>query len=101
MLFRSLKGPGRPLLPAEARAKLIAALESVDYAVVFDDLTAEPLLRDLRPDVHCKGTDYSEESVPEREVTKSLGGAVRIVGDPKSHSTREIVAEIVKRFRDP
>lgn len=91
---RALKGPGRPLLPAEARAELVAALESVDYVVIFDDLTAEALLRDLRPDVQCKGTDYTEESVPEHEVMRSLGGSVRIVGDAKRHSTREMLARI-------
>ena len=92
----ALKGEGRPLLPAEARAELVAALESVDYVVVFDDVTAESLLRDLRPHVHCKGTDYTEETVPEREVMKSLGGIVRIVGDSKTHSTRELLAGIVR-----
>jgi len=92
-----LKGPGRPLLPAEARVELVAALECVDYAVVFDDLTAEGVLRELRPHVHCKGTDYTAESVPERAVMEELGGTVRIVGDPKSHSTRDILAEIRKR----
>ena len=92
-----LKGPGRPLLSAEARVELVAALECVDYAVIFDDLTAEGVLRDLRPHVHCKGTDYTAESVPERAVMEELGGTVRIVGDPKSHSTRDILAEIRKR----
>ncbi len=96
---RALKGPGRPLLPAEARAELVAALESTDYVVIFDDLTAETILRDLRPDVHCKGTDYSPETVPERAVVKSLGGTVRIVGDAKTHSAREILAEIARRSR--
>jgi D-glycero-beta-D-manno-heptose 1-phosphate adenylyltransferase len=94
---RALKGAGRPLLPAEARAELVAALESVDYVVVFDDTTAEAILRDLRPDVQCKGTDYSELTVPEREVMKSLGGAVRIVGDAKGHSTRRMLADIARR----
>ena len=91
---RALKGSGRPLLPAEARAELVAALESVDYVVVFDSLTAESLLRDLRPDVQCKGTDYTESSVPEGQVMRSLGGSVRIVGDAKRHSTREMLARI-------
>jgi len=91
---RGLKGPGRPLMPAEARASLIGALESVDYVVIFDDLTAEGVLRDLRPHVQCKGTDYTEETVPERAVMESLGGEVRIVGDAKNHSTREVLAEI-------
>ncbi len=95
----ALKGPGRPLLPARARAELVAALESVDYVVIFDEPTAEGVLRDLRPDVQCKGTDYSPETVPEREVVESLGGTVRIVGDRKTHSTREILAEIARRSR--
>ena len=94
----ALKGPGRPLLKAEARCELVAALECVDYVVVFDELNAESVLRDLRPDVHCKGTDYSVETVPEREVIKALGGVVRIVGDAKSHSTRELVARMAKRI---
>jgi D-glycero-beta-D-manno-heptose 1-phosphate adenylyltransferase len=93
----ALKGPGRPILPAAGRAELVAALESVDYVVVFDGLTAADILLDLLPDVHCKGTDYSEDTVPEREVVKSFGGAVRIVGDPKNHSTRELLAEISRR----
>jgi len=94
---RGLKGPGRPLIPAEAQASLIGALESVDYVVIFDDLTAEGVLRDLRPHVQCKGTDYTEQTVPERGVMESLGGEVRIVGDAKNHSTREVLAEISRR----
>ena len=91
---RALKGPGRPVLPAIARAELVSALEAVDYAVIFEEPTAEAVLTELRPDVHCKGTDYTEDSVPEREVMRRLGGAVRIVGDPKNHSTRELLARI-------
>lgn len=94
-----LKGPGRPLLPAEARVELVAALECVDYVVIFDDLTAEGVLRDLRPHVHCKGTDYTAESVPERAVMEELGGTVRIVGDAKTHSTRDILAEFRKHSK--
>jgi len=90
----ALKGPGRPILPAEGRAELVAALESPDYVVIFDELTAAEILLDLLPHVHCKGTDYTAESVPEREVVKGFGGEVRIVGDPKNHSTRELLAEI-------
>jgi D-glycero-beta-D-manno-heptose 1-phosphate adenylyltransferase len=90
----ALKGQGRPLMPAEARADLVRALEAVDYVVIFHELTAESLLRDLRPHVQCKGTDYSVETVPERAVMESLGGEVRIVGDAKNHSTREVLAEI-------
>jgi D-glycero-beta-D-manno-heptose 1-phosphate adenylyltransferase len=93
----ALKGSGRPLLNAEARAELVAALESVDYVVVFDEPNVESLLRGLRPDVHCKGTDYSEDTVPEREVMKALGGVVRIVGDAKHHSTRELLARIAAK----
>ena len=96
---QELKGPGRPLLDAGARAELVAALESVDYVVIFDDPTATEVLRDLRPHVLCKGTDYTEKTVPERGVMESLGGTVRIVGDPKDHSTREILSEIVRRYQ--
>ena len=94
-----LKGPGRPLLPAEARVELVAALECVDYVVIFDEMTAEAVLRDLRPHVQCKGTDYTAEAVPERAVMEELGGTVRIVGDAKDHSTRDILAEIRKRSK--
>ncbi|MDR3677698.1 MAG: adenylyltransferase/cytidyltransferase family protein [Acidobacteriota bacterium] len=93
----ALKGEGRPVIPAEGRAELVAALESVDYVVIFDELTATEMLLDLRPNVHCKGTDYSEDTVPEREIVKSFGGSVRIVGDPKNHSTRELLTEISRR----
>jgi rfaE bifunctional protein nucleotidyltransferase chain/domain len=93
----ALKGEGRPIIDEHGRAELVGALESVDYVVIFDGLTAAEILMDLRPDVHCKGTDYSEESVPERDVVKSFGGEVRIVGDPKNHSTRELLAEICRR----
>jgi D-glycero-beta-D-manno-heptose 1-phosphate adenylyltransferase len=98
---RALKGPGRPLLSAAARAELVAALEAVDYVVIFDEPTAEAVLRELRPDVHCKGTDYTEETVPEREVVRSLGGVVRIVGDAKEHSTRALLAGIAVRRPAP
>jgi rfaE bifunctional protein nucleotidyltransferase chain/domain len=93
----ALKGRGRPLLAAEARAELVAALEPVDYVVIFDDLTAESVLRDLQPDVQCKGTDYALGTVPERAVMQGLGRAVRIVGDAKRHSTRELLAEIIRK----
>jgi D-glycero-beta-D-manno-heptose 1-phosphate adenylyltransferase len=94
---RELKGKGRPLLPEDARAELLAAMECVDYVVIFDDATAENVLRDLRPDVHCKGTDYTEATVPEREVVKAWGGRVAIVGDPKDHSTRDLLARIAQQ----
>ncbi len=93
---RELKGEGRPLLPEDARTELLAAMECVDYVVIFDDLTAENILRDLKPDVHCKGTDYTEATVPEREVVKGWGGRVVIVGDPKDHSTRDVLARVAQ-----
>ena len=95
----ALKGPGRPVLPAEARTELVAALAAVDYVVIFDDLTAEGILRDLRPHVHSKGTDYTVETVPEREVMKSLGGTIHIAGDAKRHSTRDLLTEMARRAR--
>ncbi len=93
---RTLKGEGRPLMPEEARAELLAAMESVDFVVIFDGLTAENILRDLRPHVHCKGTDYTEATVPEREVVRSWGGQVVIAGDSKDHSTRDLLARIAR-----
>ncbi|HSK64202.1 MAG TPA: adenylyltransferase/cytidyltransferase family protein [Pyrinomonadaceae bacterium] len=89
-----LKGAGRPVLPAEERAELVGALESVTYVTVFDEPTVEQLLLALKPDVHAKGTDYTEDSVPERDVVRSYGGKVAIVGDPKDHSTSAILARI-------
>jgi rfaE bifunctional protein nucleotidyltransferase chain/domain len=93
-----LKGPGRPILPAADRAELVAALEMVDLVVIFDDDDVANLLERLRPDVHCKGTDYTEDTVPEREVMRRLGGETRIVGDPKDHSTRDLIATVLERF---
>ena len=95
----TLKGPGRPLLPAEARAELVAALEPVDYVVIFEELNVEAILSELRPAVHCKGPDYTAETVPEAALATKLGIAVAIVGDPKDHSTRGLLAEIARRFR--
>jgi len=95
----TLKGPGRPLLPAQARAELVAALEPVDYIIIFDELNVEALLSELRPHVHCKGPDYTTETVPERNLAKRLGIEVAIVGDPKDHSTRGLLAEIARRHR--
>ena len=95
---RALKGPGRPFLPAEDRAELVAGLEVVDLVVVFEEDTVAGLLEALRPDVHCKGTDYTEETVPEQEVMRRLGGRTRIVGDPKKHSTKGLIETILERF---
>ncbi len=95
---RRLKGEGRPILEARARAELVAALEVVDLVVVFDEDNVATLLERLRPDVHCKGTDYTEETVPERDVMIRLGGETRIVGDPKDHSTRDVIGVILRRF---
>ena len=89
-----LKGPGRPIMPAADRAELIAALRGVDYVVVFPEPTVTPLLMLLRPDVHCKGTDYTSDTVPERETVRRYGGRIAIVGDPKDHSTRDLVARL-------
>lgn len=91
---RALKGEGRPVLPAADRAEIVAALRGVDYVVVFPDATVERLLRLLKPDVHCKGTDYTVDTVPERNVVRSYGGRTAIVGDPKVHSTRELLDRI-------
>ena len=88
------KGAGRPILPAVERAEIVAALESVSYVTIFDEPTVEELLLALEPDVHAKGTDYTTDTVPERDVVRSYGGEVAIVGDPKNHSTSEIIARL-------
>lgn len=92
---RTLKGPGRPMLPAAARAELVASLRGVDYVTVFSGETVAGLLGRLRPDVHCKGTDYSTDTVPEREIVRAYGGRIAIVGDPKNHSTKALVAKLL------
>jgi rfaE bifunctional protein nucleotidyltransferase chain/domain len=89
-----LKGPGRPILSAADRAELLAALDSVDYVVVFADPDVNRLLALLKPDVHCKGTDYTVETVPERDTVRAYGGRVAIVGDAKEHSTQGLLARI-------
>ena len=90
----ALKGEDRPVQPAVDRAELVDALRVVDYVIVFGDMTVERLLLLLKPDVHCKGTDYTIDSVPERAVVLSYGGRTAIVGDPKQHNTRELLARI-------
>ena len=90
-----LKGPGRPLVPAAERAELLAALEPVDFVVVFEGDSPAPLLADLQPDVHCKGTDYgAPERVPEYETVRAYGGRTALVGDPKDHATSDLIAKI-------
>ena len=94
---QTLKGPGRPILSAADRAELVSALRSVDYVMIFSELDVNELLRVLRPDVHCKGTDYTIETVPERDTVRRYGGRTAIVGDPKDHSTRDLIARIGDR----
>ena len=96
---RVLKGEGRPILTAADRAELVAALRFVDLVVIFPEPTVGPLLEEIRPDVHCKGTDYTPDSVPERDVVRAYGGRVAIVGDPKDHSTRDLLARIAETSR--
>jgi D-glycero-beta-D-manno-heptose 1-phosphate adenylyltransferase len=89
-----LKGPGRPVLGEEDRALLVAAVRAVDHVVVFAEDDVSRLLLALRPDVHCKGTDYTSETVPERDIVRSYGGRVAIVGDPKDHDTRSLLRRV-------
>ena len=91
---RGLKGEGRPILSGADRAELVAALRGVDYVVLFPEATVGPLLLALKPDVHCKGTDYTVDTVPERETVRAYGGRIAFVGDPKDHSTRDLLARI-------
>lgn len=91
----ALKGAGRPILSEHDRAELVASIEVVDFVTIFAEPTVEQLLLAIQPDVHAKGTDYTEETVPERDVVRSFGGRIAIVGDPKNHST----SEMLKRFK--
>jgi rfaE bifunctional protein nucleotidyltransferase chain/domain len=91
---KGLKGPGRPVFSAADRAEMVSALEGVDYVFTFADPDVNRLLRLLKPEVHCKGTDYTPETVPERDTVLSYGGRIAIVGDPKHHSTRDLLARI-------
>ena len=93
-----LKGVGRPVMPVDERAEILGALRDVDHVVVFADDTADALVARLRPDVHAKGTDYTLESVPEAATARSVGTRVAITGDPKSHSTRDVIARILSSF---
>lgn len=91
---RKLKGEGRPILTERARATLVAALGAVSYVVIFDETDVNALLREFQPDVHAKGSDYTSETVPERELARLLGIRIAIVGDPKRHSTRDLLARL-------
>jgi rfaE bifunctional protein nucleotidyltransferase chain/domain len=91
---RALKGTGRPIMGAAERAEMVAALRGVDYVVIFSGPTVAPILERIRPDVHCKGTDYTVDSVPERGAVQAYGGRTAIVGDPKAHSTRDLLGRI-------
>jgi rfaE bifunctional protein nucleotidyltransferase chain/domain len=90
----TLKGPGRPVMPAADRAEIVAAVAAVDYVVVFADLNVERLLMRLKPDVHCKGTDYTVDTVPERAVVEAYGGRTAIVGDAKHHASRDLIRSL-------
>lgn len=94
---RQLKGDGRPLMPAEERAEILSAFADVDAVVIFAEPDVRALVREIRPDFHAKGTDYSADSVPERDVVFECGGTVQIVGDPKDHSATEIMGRMERR----
>ena len=94
---RGLKGDGRPFMPVYERAELIASLKCVDLVTIFDEPTVEALIRAIRPDFHAKGTDYTTETVPERDIIREIGGQVAIVGDPKDHSSTELIATVSKK----
>ena len=96
---RALKGEGRPVMPAEERAEIVAALSDVDAVVIFSEPDVRALVREIRPDIHAKGTDYTAENVPERDTVIECGGRVEIVGDPKDHSTSEIIRSRLERRR--
>jgi rfaE bifunctional protein nucleotidyltransferase chain/domain len=96
---RALKGDGRPLMPAQERTEILAALSDVDAVVIFPERDVRDLVRDIRPDIHAKGTDYTPESVPEKDTVIECGGRVEIVGDPKNHSTTQMIRHRVERRR--
>jgi len=95
----ALKGRGRPLQSEADRAEILASMECVDYILTFNALTVDGILQELQPDIHAKGTDYTEESVPERETVNAYGGQVAIVGDPKGHSTRDLIDVVLSKSR--
>ena len=93
----ALKGKGRPLQTQEERAEILASMDCVDYVLLFDELTVDGILNELRPDIHVKGTDYTKESVPERETVHAYGGQIAIAGDPKDHSTRDLIQTVLSK----
>ncbi len=95
---RRLKGPGRPILKLDERVQLVSSLECVDHVVAFSESDVSRVIATLRPDVHAKGTDYTEDTVPEKDQVRSYGGEVRIAGDPKDHSTKDVLARILERY---
>ncbi len=97
---RALKGEGRPVMPADERAEILASLEDVDAVVVFPEENVRAIIREIRPDFHAKGTDYTQESVPERDEVEACGGRVVIVGDPKNHSATEIIQSHLRTSSD-
>ena len=97
---RAIKGPDRPIMPEGERAELIAGMEAVDRVLIFEELTAERCLREIRPDVHAKGTDYTAETVPERAIANELGIRVAITGNPKTNASKLIMREIRKKSQD-
>ena len=96
---RLLRGPGRPLVPARDRARLVGAIEGVDAVVLFSGRTVAPILETLRPEIHCKGTDYTPATVPERDVVRRYGGRVRIAGDRKRHASTDLIARLRRPAR--
>ena len=96
---RRIKGEGRPFMPEHERVEIVAALADVDAVVIFDEPDVRVLIREIRPDVQAKGTDYTRENVPERDEVRAYGGRVEIVGDPKDHSTSEMIAQLRHRER--
>lgn len=91
---KMLKGPGRPFVPEGERAEIVGAVKGVDFVTIFDEPTVTELIQTIRPDIHAKGTDYTVDSVPEREIVRSYGGKVAIVGDPKDHSSSELIKTV-------
>lgn len=98
LCVKMLKGKGRPLQSESERAEILASLDCVDYVLVFDTPTVDVILKELKPDIHAKGTDYTEESVPERQTVRAYGGRVAITGDAKDHSTRDLIQTILSKF---